>query len=51
MKANVGMQPEFHILLTSALNAVVGLTCYHFSPGEKSTAHTEYEIGCTPKIV
>jgi len=51
MKAYVGMEPELHTLLTSALNAVVSLTCYHFSPGEKSTAHAEYEIRCTPEIV
>jgi hypothetical protein len=51
MKAYVGMEAEFHTLLTSALNVVVSLTCYHFSPGGKYTAHTEYEAGCTPEIV
>jgi len=51
MKAYVGTEPEFHTLLASALNAVVSLTCYHFSPGGKSTAYTEYEIGCTQEIV
>jgi len=51
MKAYVGMEPQFHTLLNSALNVVVSLTCYHFSPGGKSTAHTEYETGCTPEIV
>lgn len=51
MTAYVGKKPEFHTLLTSALNAVVSLTRYHFSPGGKSTTHTEYDIGCTPETV
>jgi len=51
MKAYVKMEPEFHTLLTSALHVVVSLTRYHFSPGEKSIAHTEYETGGTPEIV